>query len=311
MNGAQAVAKPILVTGAHRTGTTWVGKMLAAGGEAAYISEPLNIWHRPGVLRVPTQHWYTYLCPENEAAYLPALREMLDLHYHTGAEIRSLRALKDFLRMGRDWSTFSVGRLRGKRPLLKDPFAVFSAPWFASRLNCQVVITVRHPAAFASSLKRLGWPFKFADLLNQPLLMHDRLDAFRDEMEAVPPDDVIAQGSLLWKIIYLTVAEEHKAHPEFLVVQHEDLSLAPLEGYRRLYSQLGLSFNHKAEKAILSSSSAANPGEIPSQSAHSIKVNSQANIAQWKQRLTPQEIERVRSITAEVAVAYYPEEAWE
>ena len=199
MNGARAVSRPILVTGAHRTGTTWVGKMLAAGGGAAYISEPLNIWHRPGVLRVPTRHWYTYLCPDNEAAYLPALRDMLDLRYHAGDEIRSLRSLKDFLRMGRDWSTFSVGKLRGKRPLLKDPFAVFSAPWFASRLNCQVVITVRHPAAFASSLKRLDWPFQFADLLEQPLLMRDHLEAFRDEIQAAPPDDVIAQGSLLWK----------------------------------------------------------------------------------------------------------------
>jgi hypothetical protein len=40
-------------------------------------------------------------------------------------------------------------------------------------------------------------------------------------------------------------------------------------------------------------------------------VNSQANISQWKQRLTPQEIDRVRSITADVAAMYYPEEAWE
>jgi hypothetical protein len=44
---------PILVTGAHRTGTTWVGKMLAASPQVAYISEPLNVWHRPGVLRAP------------------------------------------------------------------------------------------------------------------------------------------------------------------------------------------------------------------------------------------------------------------
>jgi LPS sulfotransferase NodH len=43
--------QPILVTGAHRSGTTWVGKILCASGEAAYISEPLNLWHRPGVMR--------------------------------------------------------------------------------------------------------------------------------------------------------------------------------------------------------------------------------------------------------------------
>ena len=26
---------------------------LASGGQAAYISEPLNIYHRPGVMRIP------------------------------------------------------------------------------------------------------------------------------------------------------------------------------------------------------------------------------------------------------------------
>ena len=39
---------PILVTGAHRTGTTWVGKMLSANSQTAYMSEPLNVLHRPG-----------------------------------------------------------------------------------------------------------------------------------------------------------------------------------------------------------------------------------------------------------------------
>ena len=61
------IRRPILVTGGHRTGTTWVGKMLAASGEAAYISEPLNVLHRPGVMSTPVRHWYTYICPENEA----------------------------------------------------------------------------------------------------------------------------------------------------------------------------------------------------------------------------------------------------
>ena len=146
---------PILVTGAHRTGTTWVGKMLSAGRGVAYISEPLNVWHRPSVLRAPVEKWYTYICAENEAAYMPAFREMLAFRYGLWREISSLRSRKDFLRMGRDFSIFLRGRLLRQRPLIKDPFAVFSAPWFAEQLGCRVVITVRHPAGFASSLKRL------------------------------------------------------------------------------------------------------------------------------------------------------------
>ena len=38
-----SIEAPILVTGAHRSGTTWVGRMLCASGEAHYVSEPFNV----------------------------------------------------------------------------------------------------------------------------------------------------------------------------------------------------------------------------------------------------------------------------
>ena len=145
---------------------------------------------------------------------------------------------------------------------MKDPFAVFSTPWFAKRLNCKVVITVRHPAAFASSLKRLNWPFDFQDLLDQPLLMRDHLEPYRDEMQSIQPDDVIGQAALLWKLIYRSVHTARERNPDFIVVRHEDLSRDPVAGYRDLYQSLGLEFTPRVEKIILNSSSSENPAEL-------------------------------------------------
>src|SRR5919108_5818476 len=190
--------RPILVTGAHRSGTTWIGKMLAADPCTAYISEPLNVWHRPGVFRVPVKYWYQYICDENESEYLSAFTELLEFEYHLWKEIRSLRSVKDFLRMGRDFRTFYYGLEEGRRALVKDPFAVFSATWFARKLNFQVVISVRHPLAFASSLKRLNWSFDFQDLLNQSLLIRDHLEPYQSQIESVNAQDVIGQAALLW-----------------------------------------------------------------------------------------------------------------
>lgn len=284
--------------------------MLTAGGQAAYISEPLNVLHRPGVFAAPVDHWYTYICTENEAEYLPALRQTLAFHYHAWEEIKSLRSRKDALRMGRDWTTFMGGGLGHKRPLLKDPFAVFSAPWFAERLGCQVVITVRHPAAFASSLKRLDWPFEFSNFLQQPLLMQHLLESSRAEIEAISPGDLIGQASLLWKIIYHVAADYSCQHPEFITVRHEDLSLDPLDGFRALYSALDLTYSSKAREAVLKSSSPANPQELPQGSVHAYQLNSQANITNWKSRLEPEEIERIARITGETATHFYPEFEW-
>lgn len=285
--------------------------MLTAGGQAAYISEPLNVWHRPGVMRKPVSNWYTYICRENESLYLPALLETLSFRYHTWDEIVSLRSGKDILRMGRDWSDFLRGRIRGQRPLIKDPFAVFSALWFVERLGCQAVITVRHPAAVASSLKRLDWSFDFQDLLEQPLLMRDWLEPYREEMRAMPVDDVVGQSSLLWRMVYQVVDTIRKRDPGIQLVRHEDLSLHPTPGFRELYASLGLQFTPKAERTILKSSSPDNPAETSNKTVHSVKRDSRAILDNWKQRLTSGELDRVHQITTEVSRVFYPESDWE
>ena len=301
---------PILVTGAHRSGTTWVGRMLSAEKSTAYISEPLNVLHRRGVYGANVPHWYQYITAENEAQYLPAFQQLMNFRYHLFAEIGSLRSQKDFLRMGRDLSVFMSGKLRGQRALLKDPFAVFSTPWFAQTLNCQVVITIRHPGGFASSLKRLNWPFDFRDLLAQPMLMRDHLEKDRVDMESMPADDIIGQSALLWRMIYRSVHTTRSLFPQFKIVRHEDLSLDPVTGYKSLYESLGLNFDEKVRDTILNSSSSENPTELSKKKVHSVKLDSRANMDNWKKRLTPEEIVRIRKMTEEVSHHFYSETEW-
>jgi hypothetical protein len=305
--------RPILVTGAHRSGTTWVGKMLAASGQAAYISEPLNVSHRRGVLAAPVERWYTYICQQNQDAYLPAFRNLLHYDYHLWSELKSLRSMKDLLRMGRDSTTFLRGRIQGLRPLLKDPFAVFSTPWFARMLNCQVVVVVRRPAAVASSLKRLEWPFDIRDLLDQPLLMRDWLEPFREEMQATgkEPVSLIQQSSLLWKMIYTVVHQHRDQIPDVTLVRHEDLSLEPLSGFQSLYERLGLNFSPRARQAIIRSSQPDNPRELSRKAVHAVQLDSRSNLDNWKRRLEPDEIQMVQRITAPLEKVYYPEEDWD
>jgi len=301
---------PILVTGTHRSGTTWVGKMLAADAMTAYISEPLNVLHRPGVFHTPVERWYQYICEDNEREFLPAFQDLLEFDYHLWDEIRSLRSRRDFLRMGRDFLIFYNGLMRGQRMLIKDPFAVFSTPWFAARLNCRVVITVRHPAAFASSLKRLNWTFDFRDLLDQPLLMRDHLEPYRAEMQSMQADDVIGQSCLLWNLIYRAVHATHALHPEFSIVRHEDLSRDSLGGYRDLYARLGLDFTPRVQKVIRNSSSSENPRELSRKKVHAVKLDSRASVGNWKKRLTAGEIDRIRKMTEAVSALYYSDAEW-
>lgn len=303
--------RPVLVTGAHRTSTSWVGKMLCASGEAAYISEPLNVWHRQGVFRAPIAHWYTYICKDNENLYLPAYQELLTLRYHWWEEIRSLRSRKDFFRMLRDGGVFLRGRILHQRPLIKDPFAVFSIPWFIERLGCRVVVTVRHPLGFASSLKRLNWQFDMADLLAQPYLLRDGLDVYQPEMQWLleNPADIIGQAALLWRMVYGWVAALQESGYPLLIVRHEDLSLRPMDGFRELYRQLDLKFTEKAQQAIIATSRSDNPKELSREKRHSVRLDSRANLANWQKRLSEEEVKRIYQLTGEVVKLFYGEDA--
>ena len=307
------VLSPVLVTGAHRSSTTWVGKMLAAYGGYTYISEPLNVLHRRGVMRKPVRRWYTYINFENEDEVLSGLYATMSLRYNILEELSDLRYVKDTARMVRDWTSFTSGRRAGNQVVLKDPFAVFSADWFSRRLGCEVVISLRHPAAFVSSLKRLNWHFQFEDLLDQPLLMRDWLEPFREDMTRAQQQagDIVIQASLLWRMIYSAVYQTSLAHPEFYILKHEDLSLNPLDEYKTLFDALGVPFTKQVKAAIRRSSSSDNPAELSKGAVHSVKLDSRMNIKNWQKRLSADEVARVRTLTEDVASYYYQDEDWE
>jgi hypothetical protein len=303
-------ARPILVTGIPRSGTTWVGRMLAAGGSVGYINEPFNLGQSPGSLRIPVDHWYAYLSAENEARILPPLEQALEFKYPIWRELGRCRNRTDLLHTLRSWRGFAQGRSR--RPLVKEPHAVFSIPWFAERLASDVVVIVRHPAAVVSSWKRLEWSFDFANLLEQPALMRDWLEPFRGEMEAALDEDkdLVHRVALLWHVIYSVVDRQRERLPGVQIFRQEDLSRDPIEEYGKLFDALNLSFTDEAVDAVRASSSRDNPKETSVEHPHETRIDSRANLENWKQRLSGEEISRIRLLTEETAALYYPGLEW-
>jgi hypothetical protein len=300
--------RPILVTGMPRSGTTWVGRILVASGEVGYINEPFNLAISPGSFRVPVDHWYAYVTTENEHRILPALASALAFDYPLARELRRCRNRTDIHHTLRSWREFARGR--GRRPLIKEPHAVFSAEWFARRLGSDIVFLVREPLAVVSSWKRLGWSFDFANLLAQPALMHDRLGPFEQEMAAALGESwsLVEKVALLWHVIYSVVAEERL--PNLHLVRHEDLSEDPVGQYAKLYDRLGLAFTDTVEQAVEASSSSENPSETRVQKPHETRLDSRANLENWKHRLSEDEIARIRELTERTAALFYPGLTW-
>jgi len=301
-------ARPILVTGAHRSGTTWTGRMLAVAPETGYIHEPFNVDHRHGVCRAPIDLWFTHVHAGNEERYAPGLARTLAFDYDLWgglARVRSSSDLKTVIRTARE---FRAARSTHARPLMKDPLALFSAEWLASRFRMEGVVMIRHPAAFAASVKSLGWRHPFGHFVAQPELMAGPLTPFAGEIRshAQAPRPLVEELALLWNLAYLRVADYRERHPEWIFVRHEDLARDPAGGFAGLYARLGLPFTSAVRDALAVYSA---PGILPA-SAFAVRRDSLATVDVWKRRLPPDEVTILRERTAAVAGAFYGPEEW-
>jgi len=307
-----AESRPVLVTGSNRSGTTWVGQMLCGSGELEYLHEPFNpdIW--PRLLDVRLGGHYTYVGPENDAGFVQPMADVLRYRFAVRSHLREVRSPKMAAKVAREQVRAVQRRRRSRRPLLKDPIALFASEWLADRFDAQVVIMIRHPAAFASSIKRLAWPFNFGYLLQQPALLERYLSPWRAEIEAYAAHrpSPFEQSILLWRLFYGTVLQLKERRPDFSFVRHEDLADDPVTGYAALYDALGLHFDDAARRRIVDWSAEGNVTEVASHELGTTRRDSRAAARTWRHRLTPEEVARVREGVADVAPAFYGDETW-
>lgn len=307
---------PILVTGAHRSGTTWVGQMLNRSGQLCYIFEPLHPYDpaRPSAWLPQQSHpVYPYIGPENAAEFTPLLDHLMHLRYPVWAQVRQARNWRQMGNVWRRWAACTIARIRRQPPLLKDPFALFAAEWLADHYRTNIVVMIRHPAAFASSLRRLGWRFDFRHWRDQPLLIDHYLQPFAAAIDAHcrGEHDIIDQAILLWNAIHHTIHLYQAAHPDWQFIRYEDLAYNPKPGFQKLYAALGLAWSPRSERAIQASAAESNRTEVDAGDWRFRSRNSRGAALTWVQRLTPAEIRRVRDGVGEVASWFYTDQNWD
>jgi hypothetical protein len=301
--------KPILVTGAHRSGTTWVGKMLAVAPGVAYIHEPFSPRTPKGLSPAGFERYFTVVTRENESRYRSGLERSLALRYDLGAQLRTAQSWRDIVRIPRDYRRLPRNRRSGRRPLMKDPIALLSAEWLAESFGMEVVVLIRHPAAFAASLKRLGWKHSFATFIQDgrvPEVVRSYEAEIREQAER--PGEILAQAALLWRLLYNAVDGYRERHADWAFMRHEDASAEPIATFERLYAKLGLDFTPAAREAIARASAPDNPAELAT--PHAVELDSAASLGRWREDLTTEEVETLRERTRDVWPRFYSDEDW-
>lgn len=303
--------KWIFVTGAPRSGTSFVGSILSWPWSVDQIFEPTD----PVVGMAGIDRRYIYLRPhardDRYARLLNCIFEY-DIAYRCPPPAP-----------GDSWITRGRKRLLGPRgafhlrlarlnpfhecAVIKDPDGCLLTEYLAVNYGVRPVICVRHPTAFVASYLHHGFPWDLPELAGQPALIEDYFHGDASMFD-VDPDDRVAGAAVLWLALNRVLLEQRDRHPDWLVVVHEELCRAPVATFHTLFDQLDLPWSARVERAIRRQTGAHNKAEATSWQDH--HRDSAALFELRRAMLTPAERERVLEITGEVALRIYPEESF-
>ncbi|MUU78445.1 sulfotransferase [Winogradskyella endarachnes] len=295
--------KNILVTGSHRSGSTWTGKVIEQAPKVRYVQEPFNI----AMTRkyTPLKYWFQHISNTSTSLQKKGAKKYLNsflhiLHVYTIYRLLDVSSIKGVY--------YFLGDLIKRltyRTIIKDPIAIMSVEWIYNNYNIDVVVLIRHPAAFIASLKVKNWEFDFNNFLNQPLLLNSYLKQYKDAILIYSNNqkDIIDQGILLWNIIHQTIFLYQKKYKEdWYFVKHEDLSTNPMVEFNKMFAKLNLTVDSNVINYINETTKSNKKSEL--------KRNSKENIKSWKQRLSEDEIQQIKIGTEKVWKKFYTENDW-
>ena len=291
--------KHILVTGTHRSGTTWVGRTLSRPSNVELVYEPFNLDSTRYNFEYKFDHWFEHIPTSKKKKeiekvfdrYIPNnfIQYPAKVCRESGYSLKTPFIFTKYLLLSADRPRF----------LLKDPIALLSAGWLYERYHLKVICMIRNPLAFAGSLKKQGWDFNFFNLLDQEELMNTWLAPFRQRMIEIHAEgDFIDRVSLLWNVLNFVILEYKKRYPEWYFMKHGELAKNPVKYFREMYDYLDLEFTDEIESYIREFTSKKNPTEAATNRYQ--PRDAEKAVKAWKERLTEEEIERVKEATSAI-----------
>lgn len=187
---------------------------------------------------------------------------------------------------------------QASRVVVKDPTASLMAAWINESFNARILIIIRHPCGFASSLDALNWPLDVIGLLRQETLMHDHLEPYRDTLRQARGDKWLTRGAI-WGAIHTVFSRQMNQHPDWQVFRYEDLCIDPERLFTRIIDTLGLEKSKYAEDKIrsLSSTRSSDSGSTRRKSTEMPRI--------WQKRMSPGQIDAVNGIVSEFKLDFY------
>jgi hypothetical protein len=279
--------RPIFVTGNGRSGTTWLGETLSRAPGLLYYREPCH----PERNRMPEDSvdpiWSTYLQPGDRDPYFEQrLGAAFQGHIWRGSGLKT--------------STF-LRRLATKPRILVKEIATFmSLEWVVDRWDPQVLVIMRHPAAYAASVnaqyKKSSEILRLRRLCSDSRLRENYLSDLAGHLDKI--DDIMEATVASWAIRTRVVLRALDANPDWQLIHYEDLAHSPIDEFRRLFAALDLDWSDGIETWIADRTQRTEADSVTVR-----KSSERINI--WKKRLSETEITRIRRTLEPFDLPFY------
>jgi Sulfotransferase family len=311
----------VLVVGVPRSGTTWVGRVLASALGTHDLNEPDNHFVSPYAFRAKLhlgQGNYPRLrvgeeAPEYESLWRSAFtagngrrsfaerarRRLSRQLLHRQAPDHVTRALTRTERARVGLRTAAVLAVP-ERPephaeaiVVKSVYAALSLEWIEVLCDPRVVIVLRDPLNVISSWLEMNW---LADDLLETLS-----PSFREELAAryeapVPTEAWSLFRRAAWLVAALTstLADLGDRSPARMVLSHEALCQDPRASFRTVVESLGLGWGAEPERLL-------DELDRPGRGYETARV-AEGLAEVWRARMSPDLVREARSVFAHFPV---------
>jgi hypothetical protein len=276
VNPDPALRKSILVAGTARSGTTWLGDLIASQIPCRILFEPFN----PDL--VPEYrgfHYFQYIRPGSENPRFHSFTQRV----FTGT-IRNR------------WIDHQNERIHSEYRLVKEIRINLALRWLHDNFpDVPILFLIRHPCAVVVSRMELGWATDsdIEPFLSQPDLVEDFLSPYIDVIRNAKTAE--EKHAVIWCVSNLIPLRQFECN-ELRIVYYEMLCTQPKD-------ELPAIFRSIRQKYVERTFDAA---DKPSQTTrvNSDIVTGKDRISAWKNKLKTTQIEKILGIVNAFGMGY-------
>ena len=225
INPNPSLKKSIFLAGTARSGTTWLGDLIAANLSCRILFEPFN----PNL--VPEYrgfHYFQYLQPDVEHPEFYAFAKRV-----LSGEIRNR------------WVDRQNERIVSQFRLIKEIRANLALKWIHHNFpEVPMIFMIRHPCAVVASRMALNWATDqdITPFLAQPDLIHNHLAPYMDVIRSA--QTVETKHAVIWCISNLVPLKQFKTG-EIRIVFYENLITQPERTLPAIFESIGYPYSRR------------------------------------------------------------------